>query len=98
MEARLGDIDRSGSTVFWRGARDAMTLTAWVLGFSLLGVGSLARDAGFPAGAAVLSPVIMWAGPAQAVFFTSIAAGTSIPLVPLPGAPSAVRLSPLTLP
>src|SRR5215218_3288666 len=73
MDARLDETHRTDRAVFWRGARDALALTAWVLGFSLLGVGSLARDAGFPAGAAVLSTMLMWAGPAQAVLFVGVA-------------------------
>src|SRR3954453_24160051 len=39
----------------WRGVRDALAYPAWIVGFSLFGVGSLARDAGLPAGASVLS-------------------------------------------
>jgi predicted branched-subunit amino acid permease len=82
---------------FWRGARDAMSLPAWVLGFSILGIGSLARDAGFPAGAAVMSTVVMWAGPAQAIFFASIAAGTSLPVVAFAVTLSSIRLLPMTV-
>ena len=49
-----------------RGVRDALALPAWVVSFSLLGIGSLARDAGVPAGAAGLATVRIWAAPAQA--------------------------------
>jgi predicted branched-subunit amino acid permease len=95
---RVGETDTSADrAAFWRGARDAMTLTAWVLGFSILGVGSLARDAGFPAGAAVLSTVIMWAGPAQTIFFASIAAGASLPVVAFAVTLSSIRLLPMTM-
>jgi predicted branched-subunit amino acid permease len=87
----------SDRAAFWRGARDAMILTAWVLGFSILGVGSLARDAGFPAGAAVLSTIIMWAGPAQTIFFASIAAGASLPVVAFAVTLSSIRLLPMTM-
>jgi predicted branched-subunit amino acid permease len=83
--------------MFWRGARDALSLPAWVLGFSILGIGSLARDAGFPAGAAVLSTVVMWAGPAQAIFFASVAAGTSLPVIAFAVTLSSVRLLPMTV-
>jgi predicted branched-subunit amino acid permease len=82
---------------FWHGGRDALSLPAWVLGFSILGIGSLARDAGFPAGAAVLSTVVMWAGPAQAIFFASIAAGTSLPVVAFAVTLSSIRLLPMTV-
>jgi predicted branched-subunit amino acid permease len=83
--------------VFWRGARDALSLPAWVLGFSLLGIGSLARDAGFPAGAAALSTLVMWAGPAQALLFASVAAGTSLPVVAFAVTLSSVRLLPMAM-
>jgi predicted branched-subunit amino acid permease len=82
---------------FWRGARDALSLPAWVLGFSVLGIGSLARDAGFPAGAAAMSTVIMWAGPAQAIFFASVAAGSSLPVIAFAVTLSSIRLLPMTV-
>jgi predicted branched-subunit amino acid permease len=88
---------RSSGAAFWRGARDALSLAAWVLGFAILGVGSLARDAGFPAGAAVLSTIVMWAGPAQTIFFASIAAGVSLPVVALAVTLSSIRLLPMTM-
>ena len=81
----------------WRGARDAVSLPAWVLGFALLGIGSLARDAGFPAGAAALSTLFMWAGPAQAIFFVGIAAGSSLPVVAFAVTLSSIRLLPMTV-
>src|SRR5918993_100416 len=94
----LPDISRrTDGAAFWRGASDALSLPAWVLGFSILGIGSLARDAGFPAGAAVLSTVVMWAGPAQAIFFASIAAGASLPVVAFAVTLSSIRLLPMTV-
>lgn len=93
-EAREGVSDRDA---FWRGVRGALSLPAWVLGFSILGIGSLARDAGFPAGAAVLSTVVMWAGPAQAIFFVSIAAGASLPAIAFAVTLSSIRLLPMTM-
>jgi len=93
----LRDTPWTDQVVFWRGARDALSLPAWVLGFSILGIGSLARDAGFPAGAAVLSTIVMWAGPAQAVFFASVAAGTSFPVIAFAVTLSSVRLLPMTV-
>ena len=81
----------------WRGARDALSLPVWVVGCSLLGVGSLARDAGFPAGAAVISTLFIWAAPAQAIFFASISAGTSLPAIGLAICLSSIRFLPMTL-
>jgi predicted branched-subunit amino acid permease len=87
----------SARAAFRRGGRDALSLPAWVLGLSILGIGSLARDAGFPAGAAVLSTAVIWAGPAQAIFFASIAAGTSLPVVAFAVTLSSIRLLPMTV-
>ena len=74
----------------WRGARDALSLPAWVVGCSLLGIGSLA-------GAAVISTLFIWASPAQAIFFVSLAAGTSLPAVALAICLSSIRFLPMTL-
>ena len=79
------------------GARDALALPAWVVGCSMIGIGSLARDAGFPAGAAVLSTLLIWASPAQAIFFVSLAAGTSLPAIALAICLSSIRFLPMTL-
>ena len=59
------------------GIRDALSLPAWVVGFGLVGVGSLARDVGYPVDVAVLSTMLVWAGPSQVIFFASIAAGAA---------------------
>jgi predicted branched-subunit amino acid permease len=84
-------------TAYHRGLRDALALPAWVVGFALLGVGSLGRDAGFPAGAAVLSTLLIWAGPAQAILFASVAAGMSLPAIAFAISLSSVRLLPMTM-
>ena len=67
MTAEAADPHPAGGAFLRRGARDALVLPAWIVGTSLLGIGSLARDAGFPAGAAVVSTVFIWAAPAQAL-------------------------------
>ena len=41
----------------------------------VIGIGSLARDVGYPVDVAVLSTILVWAGPSQVLFFASIAAG-----------------------
>ena len=93
----IGEEERSYGRTWWRGARDALALPAWVVGCSLLGIGSLARDAGFPAGAAVISTLFIWAAPAQAIFFASIVAGTSLPAIGLAICLSSIRFLPMTL-
>jgi predicted branched-subunit amino acid permease len=80
-----------------RGVRDALALPAWVVGLSLFAVGSLAGETGFPAGAAVLSTLLIWAGPAQVIFFGGIAAGTALPAIALAVGLSSIRLLPMTL-
>ena len=97
MRSGQGSERLPGRDAFWRGGRDALSLPAWVLGFSILGIGSLARDAGFPAGAAVLSTIVMWAGPAQAIFFASVSAGVSYPVIAFAVTLSSIRLLPMTV-
>lgn len=80
-----------------RGARDALALPAWVVGFALIGVGSLARDVGHPVGAAMLSTVLIWAGPAQVIFYGAIAAGVALPLVAVAICLSSIRFLPMTI-
>jgi predicted branched-subunit amino acid permease len=63
----------------------------------MIGIGSLARDAGVPAGAAVISTLFIWASPAQAIFFVSIAAGASLPGIALAICLSSIRFLPMTL-
>lgn len=79
------------------GIRNAIALPGWIVGFSYLGIGSLARDAGHPLGAALLSTVLIWASPAQLILYGSLvndglvaAAGIAVGL-------SAIRLMPMTL-
>jgi predicted branched-subunit amino acid permease len=93
----IGAISANAGEPLWRGTRDALALPAWVVGCSMIGIGSLARDAGFPAGAAVLSTLLIWASPAQAIFFVSLAAGASLPAVALAICLSSIRFLPMTL-
>ncbi|WP_372423681.1 AzlC family ABC transporter permease [Salinarimonas chemoclinalis] len=80
-----------------RGARDALALPAWVVGFALVGVGSLAQDVGHPLGAAMLSTLLIWAGPAQVVFYGSLAAGVALPLIAAAICLSSIRFLPMTI-
>lgn len=79
------------------GARSALSLPAWIIGFSFLGVGSLVRDAGHPIGAAMLSTLVIYAGPAQLILYTAIAGGGSVVAAAIAVAFSAIRLFPMTL-
>lgn len=79
------------------GMRDALSLPAWVVGFGLVGVGSLARDVGYPVEAAVLSTVLVWAGPSQVIFFASIAAGAAWSAIALAIGFASLRFLPMTV-
>ncbi len=82
---------------FLRGLRQALALPAWIVGVSFLGVGSLAHDVGYPAGAAVLSTLLIWAAPAQVILFGGIAAGTGLPSLALAVCLSSMRFLPMTM-
>jgi predicted branched-subunit amino acid permease len=88
---------QANGRLFLRGVLDAVALPAWVVGLSLFAVGSLAGETGFPAGAAVLSTLLIWAGPAQVIFFGGIAAGTALPAIALAVGLSSIRLLPMTM-
>lgn len=75
----------------------ALALPAWIVGFSLLGVGSLARDAGHPIGAAVFSTIFVWAAPAQLILYGTLASGGLIVAAALAVFLSAIRLLPMVL-
>ncbi len=96
-EDASGSAPSPGPSPVLRGIRDALVLPAWIVGFSLLGVGSLAQDVGFPFLAAVLSTLLMWAAPAQVILFGGIAGGTALPLVAVAVSLSSIRLLPMTV-
>jgi predicted branched-subunit amino acid permease len=79
----------------WRGIRDAAGLPALMLMASLIGVGGLARDVGYPMGAGVLSTVLIWAAPGQMVMFGAIAAGAALPAVAIAVSLSSIRFLPM---
>ena len=79
------------------GARSALSLPAWIVGLSFLGVGSLARDVGHPMGAALLSTLLVYAAPAQLILYTSLASGGALLAAAIAVAFSAIRLFPMTI-
>lgn len=89
-------MDQSALQAFLGGALDALKLPAWMLGFSMMGVGPLARDVGFSIDVAALSTILVFAGPAQVVFFGMIAAGASHAAIAFAVTLSAIRLLPMT--
>lgn len=88
-------MGRGNHTHFWKGARDALALPAWIVSLALMGIGPMARDVGFPFLAAVLSTLLIWAGPAQMIFFGMLSAGASLTAVAVAVTLSAIRLLPM---
>ncbi len=82
---------------FLTGARTAFSGPAFYVALSLMGVGGLARAAGFPIGVAMLSTLLVWAGPGQLLFFGAVAAKTAPPAIALAVSLSSVRLLPMVL-
>jgi predicted branched-subunit amino acid permease len=79
------------------GIRDALLYPAWVVALSVVGVGSLARDVGYPVGTAVLSTLLVWAGPSQVIFFASVAAGAAWSGIALAIGFASLRFLPMTV-
>jgi predicted branched-subunit amino acid permease len=82
---------------FFTGARTALTGPAFYVALSLMGVGSLARAAGFSMGVAMLSTMMVWAGPGQLLFFGAVAAKMAPPAIALAVSLSSIRLLPMCL-
>jgi predicted branched-subunit amino acid permease len=80
-----------------QGVRDALGLASITICFSLIGIGGLVRDIGYPMTAGALSTALMWAGPAQVLLFGSLAAGTALPLIALAILFSSLRFFPMTI-
>jgi predicted branched-subunit amino acid permease len=87
----------SGPAAFWRGLRDSLALPAWVVGLSVLGIGSLAHDVGHPAGAAMLSTLLIWASPAQVILYGGLAVGAALPALAVVICLSSIRFLPMTI-
>jgi predicted branched-subunit amino acid permease len=96
-DLRLETPSQSSLQHALRGARGAMGLPAITICFSLIGIGGLARDIGFPLLAGMLSSVLMWAGPAQVLLFGSIATGVSLPVAAVAVLFSSLRFMPMTI-
>ncbi|HRJ68145.1 MAG TPA: AzlC family ABC transporter permease [Beijerinckiaceae bacterium] len=79
------------------GARAAIGLPVILIGVTMVGVGGLARDVGYPVGAAALSTLLIWAGPAQVILFGSVAAGVALPAIALAILVSSMRFLPMTV-
>jgi predicted branched-subunit amino acid permease len=90
-------VARKPAATIMAGARAAVGLPTVTIFFSLVGIGGLVRDIGWPMLAGVLSSVLMWAGPAQVLLFGSLAAGVSLPVIMLAVLLSSLRFLPMTM-
>ncbi len=68
-----------------------------IVSVSLVSVGGLARDAGFSMEIAVASTLLIWAGPAQVLFFGAVAAKTAWPAIALSISLSSIRFVPMVV-
>lgn len=83
--------------MFWSGVWAAAGLPSLMLFATMLGIGGLCRDIGYPVGAAMLSTVLIWAGPAQVLVFGSIAAGAALPAIAIAVSLSSIRFVPMCM-
>jgi len=88
---------RQDRSWLWQGARAALSFPAWTVALALLGVGSLARDVGHPIGAAMMSTVLIWAGPAQVIFYAGLATGMAPAAIAVAVSLSSIRFLPMTM-
>jgi predicted branched-subunit amino acid permease len=82
---------------YMKGVRDALGLPAWVVAISLVGVGGLAQSVGHPVWAAMASTLLIWASPAQVIFYGGIAAGMTPFAIAAAIGFSSVRFFPMTV-
>jgi predicted branched-subunit amino acid permease len=88
---------QSSLRIALRGMRDAVGLPTITIVFSLIGIGGLARDVGYPMLAGALSSALIWAGPAQVLLFGAIATGASLPAAAIGVLFSSLRFLPMTI-
>lgn len=81
----------------WAGVSAALSFPAWTVALALLGVGSLARDVGHPIGAAMASTLLIWAGPAQVIFYAGLASGMAPVAIAAAVSLSSIRFLPMTM-
>ena len=70
---------------------------SYVLFGTYLGIGALAHDFGFPVSWALLSTILVWAGPAQVILISTLGAGASLIEVAVAVGLSSVRLLPMVV-
>lgn len=83
---------------FLHGLRTGATsVFAFVIVFTYIGFGALCHDYGFSVGWAMLSTVLLWAGPAQVILVTGLAPGSALVETAVAVALSSVRFLPIVV-
>ena len=88
---------RTQTQWFFEAARQATLGPMIVVSVTMFAVGGLARDAGFSMGIAVASTLLIWAGPAQVLYFGAVAAKTAWPAIAVLISLSSVRFVPMVV-
>lgn len=88
----------SSLSAFAGGVRSAwLSVFAYVLFGTYIGVGALAHDFGFSVWWVALSTVLIWAGPAQVILISALGAGSPLFEVAIAVGLSGVRLLPMVV-
>jgi predicted branched-subunit amino acid permease len=88
----------SATAAFLFGARTAATsVFMFVITVTYIGFGALTHDYGLPVVWAMLSTVLLWAGPAQVILATALGSGTAVIEGALAVGLSSVRLLPMVV-
>lgn len=88
---------RTQAEWFMEAARQATIGPMIVVSVTMFAVGGLARDAGFSMGIAIGSTLLIWAGPAQVLYFGAVSAQTAWPAIALLISLSSVRFVPMVV-
>lgn len=82
---------------FYRGVRDALGFPLVLMMITMLGIGGLTRDIGYPVWAGTLSTALVWAGPAQVIVLGAVASGAALPATAFAVWLSSARFLPMTV-
>lgn len=75
----------------------ALSVFAYVLFATYIGIGALAHDLGFGLAWVALSTVLVWAGPAQVILISTLGTGSTLVQAALAVGLSAIRLLPMVV-
>ena len=81
----------------WGFRATAATILSAVLFVTFIGIGALAHDTGFSLLWAIMSTVLVWAGPAQIILVSTLGSGVTIVQAAIAVTVSAIRLFPMVV-